>query len=94
MTEHSARQWPAPARLVALMVLAQISFTGGRVALSLYALRLGAGTLTVGMLISLLSVLPLLFGGLGAATGMVSAVWILALILIAGGVFSARHQRR
>ena len=63
MTEHSARRWPAPARLaalVAMMVLAHISFTGGRVALSLYAIRLGASTLMVGMLISLLSVLPML----------------------------------
>ena len=46
--------------LIAMMVLAHITFTGGRVALSLYAIRLQASTFTVGALISLLSVLPML----------------------------------
>ena len=46
--------------LVAMMVLSHISFTGGRVALTLYAIKLQASTFTVGMLVSLLSVLPML----------------------------------
>ncbi len=46
--------------LVAMMVLSHISFTGGRVALTLYAIQLQASTFTVGMLVSLLSVLPML----------------------------------
>lgn len=46
--------------LIALMVLTHLSFVGGRVALSLYALHLGASAFTVGLLMSLLAVVPML----------------------------------
>lgn len=36
--------------------------------------------------------LPLLFGGLGSALGMVPAFWALAVILSAGGVFAGRRR--
>lgn len=45
--------------LVGLMVLAHIAFTGGRVTLTLYAIKLHAPTLVVGLLVSLLSVVPM-----------------------------------
>jgi len=38
--------------------------------------------------------LPLLFGGLGAAAGMVPAFWTLALILGGGTVFARGHAVR
>ena len=98
MTEHSARQWPAAQRLIALvamMVLAHISFTGGRVALSLYAIRLGATTLMVGMLISLLSVLPMLLsvhiGRWSDRVGIVRPASIALTIVALGCLAPALH---
>jgi predicted MFS family arabinose efflux permease len=52
---------PAPAsplRLILLVVVAHISFGGARLAISLQALHLGASTVTVGVLMSLLMLLP------------------------------------
>ncbi|KQP39013.1 hypothetical protein ASF44_11365 [Pseudorhodoferax sp. Leaf274] len=46
--------------LMAVMVLVHLAFTGGRVALSLYAIALHAPTIVVGLQVSLLSVLPML----------------------------------
>ncbi|MGI4843410.1 MAG: MFS transporter [Janthinobacterium lividum] len=46
--------------LVALMVLAHTAFGGGRVALSLSAIRLGASALEVGLVIGLLALVPML----------------------------------
>lgn len=46
--------------LMAVMVLVHLAFTGGRVALSLYAIALHAPTVVVGLQVSLLSVLPML----------------------------------
>ncbi|MFC5458741.1 MFS transporter [Massilia niabensis] len=45
---------------IALMVLAHTAFTGGRVALTLAALRLGATPFEVGIVVSMLAVLPML----------------------------------
>ena len=44
--------------LVALMVLAHTAFAGGRVALTLAAIRIGASPLEVGLVVSLLAVVP------------------------------------
>ncbi len=46
--------------LVAMMVLVHLSFTGGRIALTLFAIQLQASTFVVGLQVSLLSVLPML----------------------------------
>jgi predicted MFS family arabinose efflux permease len=46
--------------LIVLMVLTHLAFVGGRVALSLYALKLGTSAFTVGLLMSLLAVIPML----------------------------------
>ncbi|MEX5746239.1 MFS transporter [Massilia sp. X63] len=46
--------------LVALMVLAHTAFAGGRVALTLSAIRLGATSLQVGLVVSLLALVPML----------------------------------
>jgi predicted MFS family arabinose efflux permease len=45
--------------LIAMMVLAHITFTGSRVALALFAIDLGATPFTVGLVISLLAVIPM-----------------------------------
>lgn len=48
------------APLVAMMMLVHLSFTGGRIALTLYAIALHASTFVVGLQVSLMSVLPML----------------------------------
>ncbi len=48
-------------RILLLTVLLHLAFAGSRVTLSLFALHLQASTLTVGVLISLLAAVPLLF---------------------------------
>lgn len=45
--------------LVVLMMLVHMAFTGGRITFSLYALQLHASALQVGLVVSLLSVLPM-----------------------------------
>lgn len=45
---------------MAVLVLVHLAFTGGRVALSLYAIALHAPTVVVGLLVSMLSLLPML----------------------------------
>ncbi len=52
---------PAPlALLAALTVFAHAAFNGSRVSVSLYALSLKSGALTVGILVSLYAILPML----------------------------------
>ena len=46
--------------LIALMVLTHLTYTGSRIALSLYALELGASAFRVGLLMSVLAVIPML----------------------------------
>lgn len=46
------------ATLVAMMMLVHMAFTGGRIAFSLYALQLQASALQVGMIVSCLSIIP------------------------------------
>ena len=48
------------ATMVALMVLVHVAFTGGRVAFSLYAIQLQASPFQVGLIVSLLSLVPML----------------------------------
>jgi predicted MFS family arabinose efflux permease len=74
--------------LIALMLLAHITFTGSRVALSLTALNLHASAFTVGLLMSLLAVIPMLFAVLiGRWTDRVGAVRpaLISLTLMLGG---------
>jgi len=65
MQEGSTKTHPTSAitprlmALVAIMVLAHIAFTGGRVSLTLYAIKLHAPTVVVGLLVSLLSIVPM-----------------------------------
>src|SRR5688572_30790095 len=47
--------------IAALTVLLHLAFAGARVTLSLFALHLGASALTVGILISLLAIVPMIF---------------------------------
>jgi MFS family permease len=46
--------------LIVVMVLTHLTYTGSRIALSLYALKLNGSATTVGMLMSLLAVIPML----------------------------------
>ncbi len=72
--------------LVAIIVLAHIAFTGGRVALTLYAIKLHGSPLTVGLMVSLLSVIPMLLSvHLGRWTDRVG-VYKPALIALIGQV--------
>lgn len=48
-------------RIVLLTVLTHIAYTGGRVTVSLYALKLGASAFTIGIALALYSALPMLF---------------------------------
>jgi predicted MFS family arabinose efflux permease len=79
-------------RVIALTILLHLAFAGSRVTLSLFALQLGASTLTVGLLISLLAALPLLFSvGWGRAIDRIGvrkpmlagACAVLAAVLLA-----------
>ena len=67
-----------PARLallVAITVFAHTAFNGSRVSVSLYALSLQSSPLTVGLLISLYSVLPMLLSvGAGRMIDRVGSV--------------------
>lgn len=48
--------------LIALLtVLLHLAFAGARITLSLFALKLGASPLTVGLVMSLLAIVPMLF---------------------------------
>ena len=47
--------------MISMLVLTHMTFTGSRVTLSLYALKLGADAFTVGVLMSMLAVIPTLF---------------------------------
>jgi predicted MFS family arabinose efflux permease len=82
--------------LVAMTVLAHIAFTGGRVALSLYAIKLHASPLTVGLLVSLLSVIPMLLSvHLGRWTDRVGIYKPAVLALtgeVVGAVLPALHE--
>lgn len=74
--------------LIALMVLSHLTFTGSRVALSLYALNLHASAFTVGLLMSLLAVIPMLFsvmiGRWTDRSGVIKPTLIAILMLVAG----------
>ena len=74
--------------LIALMVLTHLTYNGSRVALSLYALHLGASAFTVGLLMSLLAVIPMLMSvQIGRWTDRAGPVVpsLLALVLVTGG---------
>ena len=80
-----------PARLallVAITVFAHTAFNGSRVSVSLYALSLQSSPLTVGLLISLYSVLPMLLsvsaGRMIDRVGTVRPIIASSLVLAAG----------
>lgn len=76
-----------------MMVLAHIAFTGGRVALTLLAIDLQATPFQVGLVISLLAVIPMLFsvhaGRWTDRTGVVRPTLISMLMLCAGSLLAA-----
>ena len=81
--------------VITLTILLHLAFAGSRVTLSLYALQLGASVMTVGLLISLLAALPLLFSvGWGRAIDrigvskplLIGACSVLAAVLLAAAV--------
>ncbi|WP_292038965.1 MFS transporter [Massilia sp. UBA6681] len=78
--------------VVALMVLAHTAFAGGRVALSLSAIRLGATPFEVGLVIGLLALVPMLLsvhaGRWTDRRGSVKPT-LLALLLLEAGLLLA-----
>lgn len=79
--------------LILMMVLAHIAFTGGRVALTLLAIDLQATPFQVGLIISLLAVIPMLFsvhaGRWTDRTGAARPTLIAKLMLCAGSLAAA-----
>ncbi len=78
--------------LTVLLVFVHITYTGGRVALSLYALQLNASAFTVGVLLSLLAVIPMFMSvPIGRWTDRVGPTLpsLLAILLTAAGLLSA-----
>ena len=76
--------------LIALMVLAHLTYTGSRIALSLYALQLHASAFTVGLLMSLLAVVPMFFavliGRWTDRTGITKPALIALALLLTGAL--------
>jgi MFS family permease len=78
-------------------VLAHASFTGGRLAISLTALAMGASPLTVGVLVSLVAALPMvlavpagrLVDRIGVRYPIIVAVAFLGLAVVLPGAFPA-----
>jgi predicted MFS family arabinose efflux permease len=79
--------------LIAMMVLAHITFTGSRVALTLFAIELGATPFKVGLVTSLLAVIPMLLsvhaGRWTDRTGAVKPTLISLFMLVAGALLPA-----
>ena len=75
------------APLVVATVFAHCAFSGSRLTISLFALDRGASALVVGVLMSLMSALPMLLGV--TAGRLVDRVGIRRPILISGGVLVA-----
>lgn len=76
-----------------MLMLAHVTFTGGRVALMLHAIALGATPFGVGVVVSLLAVLPMLLsvhaGRWTDRIGIVKPVLFSLAMMVAGGVLPA-----
>lgn len=74
-------------------MLAHAAFTGARVALALFGIALGASTFTVGILVSLLSFLPMLLavaaGRWTDRTGVFKPIFIALVAMTAGALLPA-----
>ena len=83
------------ALIVVATVLAHAAFTGGRLAISLTALALGASPLTVGLLMSLMAALPMVLAvpagrmvdRIGVRYPIIAAVALLGLAVVLPGAF-------
>ena len=73
-----------------MMVLSHLTYTGSRIALTLYALNLHASSFTVGLLMSLLAVVPMFFavliGRWTDRTGITKPALISLTLLTAGAL--------
>ncbi len=82
--------------LVVIMVLAHVAFTGARITISLYAIKQQASTLTVGLLVSLLAIVPMVLSiHLGRWTDRIGATRpsLMGLIaVVVGTVLPALHE--
>lgn len=78
-----------------MMVLTHITFTGSRVALTLFAIDLGATPFRVGLLMSLLAVVPMFMsvhaGRWTDRVGIFKPISIALLMLIVGALLPAVH---
>lgn len=82
--------------LVVIMVLAHVAFTGARITISLYAIKQQASTLTVGLLVSLLAIVPMVLSiHLGRWTDRIGATRpsLMGLIaVVVGTALPALHE--
>jgi predicted MFS family arabinose efflux permease len=81
--------------LILMMVLAHITFTGSRVALMLFAINLGATPVRVGLLMSLLALVPMLLsvhaGRWTDRVGVFKPTFIALVMLVTGALLPALH---
>jgi predicted MFS family arabinose efflux permease len=83
------------ALIVVTTILAHVAFNGSRLTLSLNALAMGASPLTVGIIMSLIAALPMVFGvpagrmvdRIGVRWPMLVAVFLLAVMAALPGAF-------
>lgn len=79
--------------LIALIMLAHAAYTGARVALALFGIQLGASPFTVGVLVSLLSVVPMFMavsaGRWTDRTGAFKPILIALVAVTAGALLPA-----
>ncbi len=69
-----------------LSVLNGISLRGSRVLLSLFAIRLGANAFEIGV--------PLVFGFIGSAFGLIPVFWANAVLLVSGGYLNRKADSK
>lgn len=83
--------------LIVVMILAHLSFAGGRVTLALFAIKLGASPFEVGLLTSLLAAIPMFLsvhtGRWTDRVGVYIPTLISLLMLIAGALLPALVPR-
>jgi predicted MFS family arabinose efflux permease len=81
--------------LISMMVLSHITFTGNRVALTLFAIKLGATPVQVGLVMSLLALVPMLLsvhaGRWTDRIGVFKPTFIALIVLVAGALLPALH---
>ena len=83
-----------------LNVLNSVALRGSRVLMSLFAIQLGSGAFEIGILISVSLMfqlqigVPLLFGLVGSAFGLMTVFWSNAVFLVAGAYLNQKPDKK